>query len=318
MKAITLVQNGGVENLVIKEVARPRPQANEVLIQTKALAVNPVDNFVRAYSQAMENYLQPQPGEDIIIGWDVAGIVVETGSDVRDFTLGDAVFGMVKFPGHGKGYAEYVAAPADQLALKPSDISFGEAAAASLAALTAWQALVIYGKVRKGEKVLIHAAAGGVGHYAVQLAKSLGAYVVGTASGVNREFVASLGADEFIDYTKEKFEEKVRDADLVVDAIPGDHVLRSLDAVKPGGRVITLLTFFEGAIAEKAKAKGVYTHRLSVVSNGEDMRHIAGLLEKGALRSHIPETFSFTEMGKAHEKVATGKTRGKIVVTVDR
>ena len=163
---------------------------------------------------------------------------------------------------------------------------------------------------------MIHAAAGGVGHYAVQLAKYLGAYVIGTASAVNREFVLSLGADEFIDYTKEKFEEKVKGVDLVLDSVPGDHVLRSLDAVRPGGRVISLLTFFEGPIGEKARVKDVFTHRLSVVSNGEDMRHIAELLGKGVLRSYISETFSFNEMGKAHKKIATGKTRGKIVVTV--
>lgn len=316
MKAVTLIKNGDVENFVIKELARPIPQPGEVLIQTKALSVNPVDNFVRAYSQAMEIYLQPVPGEDIVIGWDVAGIVTETGKDVRDFKKGDEVFGLVKFPGNGKGYAEYVTAPADQLALKPSSISFEEAATATLAALTAWQSLVTYGKVQKGEKVLIHAASGGVGHYAVQIAKYLGAYVIGTASGVNREFVLSLGADEFIDYTKEKFEEKVKDADLVLDSIPGDHVLRSLDAVRPGGRVITLLTFFEGPIAEKARIKDIFTHRLNVVSNGGDQRHIAGLLEKGGLRSRISETFSFDEMGKAHQQIATGRTRGKIVVKV--
>lgn len=316
MKAITLVKNGGVENLVKKEVSHPHPQPGEVVIQTRALSINPVDNFVRAYSQAMETYLQPQPGEDIIIGWDVAGVVTETGRDVRDFKKGDEVFGLVKFPGHGKGYAEYVAAPADQLALKPSNVSFEEAAAASLAALTAWQSLVTHGKLQKGEKILIHAASGGVGHYAVQIAKYLGAYVVGTASAVNREFVLSLGADEFIDYTTEKFEEKVKDADLALDPIAGDHVLRSLDAVRPGGRVVTLLTFFEGPIAEKARVKGIFTHRQNVSSNGGDQRQIAGLLEKGSVRSYISETFSFDEIGKAHEKIATGKTKGKIVIKV--
>jgi NADPH:quinone reductase-like Zn-dependent oxidoreductase len=316
MKAITLTKNGDVENFVTKELPRPTPQPGEILIQTKAISVNPVDNFVRAYSQAMETYLQPRPGEDIVIGWDVAGTVIDTGTDVSDFKKGDEVFGLVKFPGNGRGYAEYVTAPADQLALKPSNVSFEEAAAATLAALTAWQSLVTYGKIQKGEKVLIHAASGGVGHYAVQIAKHLGAYVAGTASTANREFVLSLGADGFIDYTKEKFEAKVKDADLVLDPIAGDHVLQSIDAVRPGGRIITLLTFFEGPIAEKAHAKGLFTHRLNVVSNGADQRQIAGLLEKGALRSRISEIFSFDEMGKAHQKIAAGKTRGKIVVKV--
>jgi NADPH:quinone reductase-like Zn-dependent oxidoreductase len=305
MKAITLTKNGGAENLVIREVARPGLQPAEVLIGTKALSVNPVDVYVRADSDGTARILKPAPGEDIIIGWDVAGVVVETGTAVAALKKGDEVFGMVNFPGHGKGYAEYVAAPADQLALKPSNVSFEEAAAAALTALTAWQTLVTYGRLQKGEKVLIHAAAGGVGHYLVQLAKHLGAYVIGTASAANKEFLLSLGADEFIDYTRERFEDRVKDADVVIDSLPGDHLLRSLDTVKPGGRVISLNVFFEGAFGEKAREKGVFAHRLGVVSNGEDMRHIAALLKTGVLRSYLSD-----------EKVATGKTRGKIVVTV--
>lgn len=235
MKAITLKENGGIENLTFAEISIPSIQPGEVLIQVKAIGINPVDAYVRKNNQALLSYLQPKNGEDtFVLGWDISGTVVETGAEVTQFKKGDEVFGMVNFVGHGKAYAEYIAAPANHLALKPSSISHDEAAAATLAALTAWQALVTNAKVQPGDKVLIHAAAGGVGHYAVQLAKHFGAYVIGTASTVNKDFVLGLGADAFIDYTQEKFEDQVKDADIVLDSIFGDHILRSLEAVKKG------------------------------------------------------------------------------------
>ncbi|MDJ1501402.1 NADP-dependent oxidoreductase [Xanthocytophaga agilis] len=317
MKAITLKETGGIEKLQFAEVPTPAINKDEVLVQVKAISINPVDAFVRQHQQALITYLQPKPDEDtFILGWDISGIVVATGDQVTQFKKGDEVFGMVNFPGHGNAYAEYVAAPASHLALKPQTINHAEAAAATLAALTAWQALMTYAKVKKGDKVLIHAAAGGVGHYAVQIAKHFGAYVIGTASTPNKEFVLSLGADEFIDYTQEKFEDRVQYADVVIDSIYGDHVLRSLDTVKKGGRVITLLTFFEGSIADKAKAKEVFTHRLGVVSNGDDMQQIATLLASAALKSHISHNYAFQELPKAHQQISTGKTQGKIVVSL--
>ncbi|WP_183565381.1 NADP-dependent oxidoreductase [Mucilaginibacter sp. SP1R1] len=314
MKAIILTENGGADKLILKEIDKPVIKPNEVLIKTKALSINPVDGFVRTKEAYVKRILQPTPGEDMILGWDVSGTVVETGSEVTGLKNGDEVFGMVNFPGSGKAYAEYVAAPAGQLTIKPANVSHSEAAAATLAALTAWQSLVTYAKVKPGDKVLIHAAAGGVGHYAVQIAKHFGAYVIGTGSANNRDFVIAQGADEFIDYSKEKFEEKVQDADVVIDGVFGDHILRSLDAVKGGGRVISLLTFFEGEIAAKATAKEVFTHRLGVVSNGTDMEVIAKLLADGILRSYISARYSFADIPKAHEEIAGGKTRGKIVV----
>jgi len=316
MKAITLKQTGGIENLILSEVDTPNIQGNEVLVNVKSVGINPVDAFVRKFDQALQGYLKPKAQDTIIIGWDIAGTVVKVGENVKDFKEGDEVFGMVNFTGHGRAYAEYVAAPAEHLAKKPSNVSFDEASAATLAALTAWQALVTHAKVKKGDKVLIHAAAGGVGHYAVQIAKYFGAYVIGTASAPNRNFILQLGADEFVDYTTEKFEERVKDADLVIDSIYGDHVLRSIDAVKEGGMVVTLLTFFEGEIANKAKRKNLSTHRLSVESNGEDMKQLAALLEKGAIRSHISARYPFKELSKAHQQIETGKTVGKIVVNL--
>lgn len=318
MKAIVLKKNGGVENFRYTETEKPAIKAGEVLVKVKAIAINPVDVFVRSQEMGLNIFLQPEPGQDtFILGWDIAGDVEAVGPEVTAFKKGDAVFGMVNFRGQGKAYAEYVAAPAAHLALKPSNISYEEAAAASLAALTAWQALVTYAKIQPGDKVLIHAAAGGVGHYAVQIAKHFGAYVTGTASATHKDFVLGLGADEFIDYRNEKFEEKVQNADIVIDPIYGEeHVLRSLQAVKKGGRVITLLTPFEGKLAEKAKEKNVYTHLLSVTSSGADEAQLADLLKAGKVKSHIAGSYGFEDLPKAHQQQETGPKGGKIVISM--
>ncbi|MFZ0453238.1 MAG: NADP-dependent oxidoreductase [Ignavibacteriaceae bacterium] len=318
MKAITLKENGSVENFKLSEVNIPEIKDDEVLVKVKAISINPVDASVRQNESSLRGILKPGKEEDtFIIGWDISGMIEKIGSKVKDFKLNDKVFGMVNFPGNGKAYAEYAAAPANQLALKPENISFEEAAAATLAALTAWQALVIYAKVKAGDKVLIHAASGGVGHYAVQIAKSFGAQVIGTASSANRDFVLKLGADQFIDYKSEKFEDKINDADVVLDSISGnEHLLRSIKAAKKGGRVISIKSSFEGEAADLAEEKDLYTQRMMVKSNGENMKHIAKLLEEGKIHSHISKKYEFTELPKAHLQIETGKTRGKIVVVV--
>lgn len=317
MKAFLLRQAGGIEQLRLEEISPPSIQANEVLVRVQAISINPVDVYVRKDNNALKTFMLPKAGQDIfILGWDVAGVVEEVGADVRDFKIGDAVFGLVNFRGAGNAYAEYVAAPESQLALKPNNISFEQAAAACLAALTAWQALVVHAKLKSGEKVLIHAAAGGVGHYAIPIAKHLGAYVVGTASADNREFVLSLGADEFVDYQNQKVEELVTDADVVVDPMYGDHLLRSVKAVKRGGRIISLLTDFKGVIAEAARLKEVHGYHMAVVSNGDDMKEISALLERGIIRSQISASFAFEELPKAHQYQEAGNSRGKIVVKV--
>ncbi|MGF6847014.1 NADPH:quinone reductase-like Zn-dependent oxidoreductase [Chitinophaga sp. W3I9] len=317
MKAIVLKQVGGTENLEIRDIPVPVINDNEVLVRNHAAGINPVDVFVRANEGALKGYLQPQEGEDIIIGWDIAGEVTAVGKNVKQFKPGDAVFGMVNFTGHGKAYAEYVAAPESHLALKPANTSYEAAAAASLAALTAWQALVTYGNIKKGDKVLIHAAAGGVGHYAVQIAKHFGAYVIGTSSAAKKEAVLRFGADEHIDYNSRQFEEVVNDADIVLDSLgtPG-HLNRSLAAVKNGARLISILAFFNDEQKQQAAAKNVYIHRVSVVSSGDDIKSIATLLEQGALHSEIAHVYPFEEIAKAHEQVATGKTQGKVVVKI--
>ncbi|WP_342085643.1 NADP-dependent oxidoreductase [Dyadobacter sp. OTU695] len=317
MKAITLAKNGGAENLILSQIPTPEINEDEVLVRVKAIGINPVDAFVRNHPFALDMFLMPQPGETVIIGWDISGIVEAVGKKVTQWKAGDEVFGMVNFRGHGKAYAEYVAAPADQLALKPDSVSHNEAAAATLAALTAWQALVTYGKVKAGEKVLIHGAGGGVGHYAVQIAKHLGARVIGTGSAGKKDFILGLGADEFIDYAAVRFEDLVNDADLVIDPLPGDHIFRSLDAVKEGGRIIALLVPFTGEqLVGKVQEKKLYAHTLNVASNGGDMQQLARLLDSGAVRSHVSAAYPFEELAKAHDAIESGKTLGKIVVTL--
>ncbi|MEJ2613644.1 MAG: NADP-dependent oxidoreductase [Ignavibacteriaceae bacterium] len=318
MKAITLKENGSVENFKLSEVDIPKIKDDEVLVKVKAISINPVDAFVRKNESSLRGILRPGKDEDtFILGWDISGIVEKIGSNVKDFKENDEVFGMINFPGSGKAYAEYIAAPANQLAIIPANISFEEAAAATLTALTAWQALATYAKIKKGDKVLIHAASGGVGHYAVQLAKSFGAYVIGTASSPNRDFVLDLGADEFIDYTSEKFEDKINNADIVLDSIPGtEHLLRSIDAAKNGGRVVSIKSSFEGEIAEKAESKNLHTYRILVNSNGNDMKKIADLLKEGKIHSHISKKYEFEDIPKAHRQIETGKTVGKIVVVI--
>jgi NADPH:quinone reductase-like Zn-dependent oxidoreductase len=221
MKAIILNGFGSVENLLVKELNTPAILENEVLVEVKAISINPVDVTTRA-----GNWLSPQfKDEDpIILGWDISGIVSESKSSL--FKNGDHVFGMVNFPGHGKAYAEYVAAPANQLSLKPANISFKEAAAGALAALTAYQCLNTHYHVIPGQRILIHAASGGVGHYAIQLAKLAEAYVIGTSSAANRDFVLSLGADEHIDYHKVRFEQVLSNIDFVLETIGGKHACR--------------------------------------------------------------------------------------------
>lgn len=314
MKAIILKTFGDTDNLQITDIQVPEIGDNEVLVQVKAISINPVDVKTRAGKGLSGRLKDHQP---LIIGWDISGVVTKTGNAVTGFKTGDAVFGMVNFPGHGKAYAEYVAAPANQLALKPANISHEEAAAATLAALTALQGLIHKAKVQPGQKVLVHAAAGGVGHYVVQIAKHLGAHVIGTSSAANKDFVLGLGADEHVDYQQVRFEEVLHDIDLVFDAIGGDNIDRSLEVIKKGGTLISIPSGLSEGLTEKAKARGVDGYFFLVESNGDDMKQLATWLEQGIVKSHVSQVFSFNEMAAAHQQIESGKTRGKVVVTVN-
>lgn len=311
MKAIILKEFGSADQLIIQELPKPVIKEQELLIQVKAISINPVDIKTREGKGVSGLIKEEKP---IILGWDISGIVVESKSD--QFKAGDEVFGMVNFPGHGKAYAEYVAAPADQLALKPDQISHADAAAATLAALTAWQVLVDHAKIKAGDRVLIHAAAGGVGHYAVQIAKHLGAYVIGTSSAAKKDFIMSLGADEHIDYTAGPLEEFTKDIDFVLDAIGGENIDRSLKVIRKGGTIISIPSGLREEVTEKAKAMGINGYFTMVQSDGRNMRKIAGLLDNGALKSHVSQTFDFDHIADAHRALETGRTQGKIVVLI--
>jgi NADPH:quinone reductase-like Zn-dependent oxidoreductase len=313
MKAIVLKNFGDVNNLVTQELPMPSISANDVLVQVKAISINPVDVKTRA-GKGMAGMLKDI--SPLILGWDISGIIVEVGTAVTQFKKGDEVFGMVNFPGHGQAYAEYVAAPAAHLALKPTSISHQEAAAATLAALTAWQALTSQAKIKAGEKVLIHAAAGGVGHYAVQIAKHLGAYVIGTSSSANKDLVLSLGADAHFDYKNQPFEDLPKDIDFVFDTVGGDNVDLSIGIVRKGGTVISIPSGLSESVVEKAKAKGVNGYFFLVQSSGKDMKSIANLLDKGIIKSHVMKAYAFDQMAQAHLQVETGRTQGKVVVTL--
>lgn len=313
MKAIVLEQFGGIEHLVEKEIEKPGIKNSEVLVKVKAISINPVDVKVRSRKAPLaESLVQYNP---LILGWDISGVVVETGNEVTSFKAGDEVFGMVNFAGHGKAYAEYVAAPAEHLALKPENITHIEAAASTLAALTAWQAFDSYGKLRSTDKVLIHAAAGGVGHFAVQIAKYIGAYVIATSSTANRDFVMELGANEHIDYKTDHFEDILHDIDFVLEVIGGDNFQKSVQVLKPFGTIVALPSGHSLEDERLAREKNLHAcYFMSVYSSGKDMQKIASLLKKGIIKPHISHVFAFSDIGKAHEQIETSRTIGKIVV----
>ena len=313
MKAYILNEAGGVENLILSEVEQPSPKADEVLVEVKAISINPVDVKVRPVEEALNMIV----GADrpVILGWDIAGTVTVVGEDATLFKPGDCVFGMVNFPGHGKCYAEYVAAPEAHLARMPGNISFEGAAATTLAALTALQ--VLQTRIKRGNRVLIHAGSGGVGHFAIQIAKHLGAHVVTTSSAKNRDFVISIGADEHIDYREQKFEEVASDIDFVLDGMGGEVLKNSLKVVKDGGGIVSLPTFkFPEEVKAYAKQHNIDVSSVMVQSNGADMNTLKQLVETGSLKPHVSKTFPFAELADAHKQIETGRTVGKAVVTM--
>lgn len=313
MKAYVLNKAGGIENLILSEINTPEVKANEVLVKTRAISVNPVDVKVRPIEEVINMII----GEElpVILGWDIAGTVAAVGADVSEFDVGDKVFGMVNFPGHGKAYAEYVSSPASHLAKMPANTSFEEAAATTLAALTALQ--VLQSRVKAGDRILIHAGSGGVGHFAIQIAKNIGATVVSTSSAKNRDFVLSLGADEHIDYTKQNFEEVLTDIDFILDGMGGTVLENSLKVIKDGGTIVSLPTHeFSEELKAIAEPRNIKLEFVMVTSNGDDMNTIKEQIESGKLKPHVSVTFPFDQLGQAHKQVESGRTVGKTVVTL--
>jgi NADPH:quinone reductase-like Zn-dependent oxidoreductase len=242
MKVYNLHEAGPASNLKLEDVDKPTDVGdNEVLIETKAISINPVDYKCRQLDGVITSITRTED-RPVILGWDMAGIVTQGGSEVTDFATGDKVFGMVQFPGHGKVCAEYVVAPADQLAKMASSKTFEEAAATKLAALTPLHQ-AMQTRVKKGDIVLIHAGSGGTGHFAIQIAKTLGAAkVITTSSAKNKDFCMSMGADEHVDYRSIEFEDIVKDVNFVLESMGGDNLTKSLKVLKDGGCTITLPT----------------------------------------------------------------------------
>ncbi|MEV8534457.1 NADP-dependent oxidoreductase [Streptomyces sp. NPDC051211] len=312
MQAITQTAFGGPEVLELTTTTRPEPGPAEVLVRIHAAAVNPTDVWHRATGGLAGTDVPPVP-----LGWDLSGTVEAVGIGVTLFRPGDEVFGMPRHPAPAGTYAEYATSPARHLARKPANLDHVQAAALPLAALTAWQALVDTAGLRPGQRVLVHAAAGGVGHLAVQIAKAKGAYVIGTASAAKHDLVRSLGADEVIDYRSVAFEEAVAEVDIVVDTIGGAYGPRSLRTLRPGGIVVSLASPAEAALAEEAERLGVRAVFMAVEADHAGLREIAALAESGLLRPHIAEALPLAQAAAAHELSATGRTVGKIVLTTD-
>jgi NADPH:quinone reductase-like Zn-dependent oxidoreductase len=308
MRAIRQETLGGPEVLQEVTVPRPEPGPTQILVRVHAAGVNPTDWGHRA----RQVFLGPPP---FTLGWDVSGVVEAVGFGVTIFQPGDEVFGMLPYP-HGAGsHAEYAVAPARSFAAKPANIDHVQAGALPLVSLTAWQALVDTAPVSPRQRVLIHAAAGGVGHVAVQVAKARGAYVIGTASAANHDLVKSLGADEMIDYRTTDFAEVVRGIDVVVDPVSGDYPLRSLRTLRPGGRLVCLLPCPAEAQAEAARL-GLSAKTMLVEADHTGMTSIADLVTRGLLRPVIAATFPLADAAKAHERGETRHVAGKLVLTM--
>lgn len=312
MKALQLVSPGGVENFIFSEAKLPKPADNEVIIETKAISINPIDYKTRKGGGLYEKLSSYKP---LILGWDIAGVIIEVGKEVDNFEVGDRVFGMVNFPGHGQCYAEYVAAPAHHIAKIPAKIGFEQAAACGLAALTAWQALTIHSTVKQGDKVLIHAAAGGVGHFAVQIAHFLGAEVTGSASSNNHDFVKSLGANHFINYQTVDWINLGKKFDVILDTIGGENITNSLFVARKDATLISIPSGLNQNVETEAKKYGVTGKKFVVQSNGAHMQKIAELLEKEAIVPNINKVFTgLHTISDAHKELEKGHTKGKIVI----
>ncbi|MFE5871751.1 NADP-dependent oxidoreductase [Streptomyces roseifaciens] len=310
MHAIRQESAGGPEVLRLVETDRPVPGPTEILVRVRAAGVNPVDWKTRARGSYYTGDTPP-----FGLGFDVSGVVEAVGDGVTLYAPGDEVYGMPRFPHPAGAYAEYVAAPARHFAPKPQGLDHVQAAGLPLAALTAWQAVVDTARVTEGQRVLIHAAAGGVGHLAVQIAKARGAYVIGTASAAKHDFLRGLGADELIDYREQDFAEELGDLDVVVESISGDYPARSLRTLRPGGTLVSLLPLTEPVLTE-ARERGIRAVRMMVEPDLAGLRGISGLVESGQLRTEIAAVLPLAEAGKAHELGETGRTSGKIVLTV--
>lgn len=333
MKAIRQHEFGGPEVLHYEDAPMPELQPGEVLVRVHAIGLNPPDWYLRDGYKMLPPEWQPQVSFPVILGTDVAGIVAAVADDVREFSVGDEVYAMVRFPsglaGDSRGYAEYVSVPASEVAFKPAGIDYVHAAGAPMSLLTAWQFMIELGHDEAnplqpnrhepvplaGKTVLVNGAAGGVGHFAVQIAKLKGAHVIAVASGEHEAFLRDLGADEFIDYTKVAPEAVARNVDLVIDAVGGPTSGRFLPTLKPGGALFPIFPLGFSAAAEAEKL-GITVSATQVRSNGPQLAELGRLLDSGAIRVAIDSTFPLADARQAHKRAARGHIQGKIVLTV--
>ena len=306
MKAVVANEYGGPEVLKYQDAPRPEPKSDEILVRVIAAAVNPVDTYVR------QGKFRGPGNPPLIIGYDIAGVVEKTGPEAKRFKPGDAVYCYLSVM-RGGGYAEFAIAKESETALKPKNINFEEAAAVPLAATTAWQALIDDGKIEKGQTVLIHGGSGGVGSFAVQIAKAHGLKVIATASTAHQELLKQLGVDQAIDYTTTKFEDVVKDVDVVLNCVRADALGRSYGVVKKGGRIVSITD--EPDQNECAKL-GLTCSRMGAHPDSKVLEELTKLIEAGKMKPIVSQTFPLAETGKAHEQVETHHTLGKIVLKV--
>jgi NADPH:quinone reductase-like Zn-dependent oxidoreductase len=330
MKAIQLHEFGGPEVLRYEDVSKPTPKPGEVLVRVHAVGVNPPDWYLREGYKALPPQFRPPVPLPVIPGSDVSGVVEVIGDGASKFSVGDEVFGMVRFPSYGGSlaYAEYVAAPASDMARKPTRIDHVHAAGAPMSGLTAWQFLIDLGHEEpnplqpdvhrplplEGKTVLVNGAAGGVGHLAMQLAKWKGARVIAVASGKHEAFLRDIGADDFIDYTKTAPEEVARDLDLVLDTLGGPTTGRFLRTLKRGGALFPVFPGFSDA--DEAAKLGITVSMTQVRSSGAQLAEFGSLLDTGTVRVAVDSDFPLAEAQAAHERAERGKIQGKIVLTL--
>ena len=308
MKAIVVHEYGGPEVLRYEDVPWPEPKEDQILVRVMAAGVNPVDEAAR--SQKFAQFLGIKL--PAIPGYDISGVVEKTGAKITKFKTGDPVYAYIALD-KGGGYAEYATVTEKEASAKPRSLTYVEAAAVPLVALTAWQALIDTAKLSAGQTVLLHGGSGGVGTFAIQIAKARGAKVIATASTPNQDLLKQLGADVSIDYTKQKFEDVARDVDVVLDSVGKDTLARSYGVVKKGGFIVSLVARPDPTELEKHGIRGA---SLGVEPNSSELAEIGKLIDAKKIKVIVSQVFPLSEAIKAQEQVATRHTRGKIVLKI--
>jgi NADPH:quinone reductase-like Zn-dependent oxidoreductase len=306
MKAVVAHEYGAPEVLKFEEVPRPEPKEDEALVRVIASGVNPADPLTLSgkYAREFGTHLP------LIPGYDIAGVVEKTGAKVTNLKAGDAVYGYATF---GGGWAQYVTVKQWEVAAKPKTLNFTEAAAVPMGALTAWQALVDTAQLQAGQTILIHGGSGGVGSFAVQIAKARGARVIATASTANQDLLKQLDTDVAIDYTKSRFEDVAKDVDAVLDPIGKETLARSYDVVRKGGIVMSLVARPDPVELEK---RGIRGAAISVHPDAEDLAEIASLIDAGKIKPVVTEVLPLSEAIAAQRQAETHHTRGKLVLRI--